>query len=85
LRGRGVNISEDARHWIGLLKYIYACKYKYWAGTIEHAIKNRINKLYKILCLRWQSDEKTWLSHIAWLKQVRNPFLNFFSLGFYDF
>ena len=43
----------------------------YLKGNIDHAIKNRINKLYKILCLRWQSDEKTWLSHIAWLHQVQ--------------
>jgi len=45
--------------------------YQHKKGHIENAIKNRINKLYKILCHRWQSDTKIWLSHIDWLKQAR--------------
>lgn len=45
--------------------------YHHKKSKIENTILNRINKLFKILCHRWQSDVKIWLSHIDWLKRVK--------------
>jgi len=44
--------------------------YAHKKGQIETAIRNRINKLYKILCHRWQADVKVWLSHVDWLTKM---------------
>ena len=38
---------------------------------IEGGIKTRINKLYKILEHRFQSDVNIWLSHIQFLKTIK--------------
>ncbi|XP_023329988.1 U3 small nucleolar RNA-associated protein 6 homolog [Eurytemora carolleeae] len=45
--------------------------YHHKKGHIENGIKTRINKLYKILCHRWQSDTKIWLSYIDWLNKMK--------------
>jgi len=45
--------------------------YRHKKGEIEHSVISRINKLFKILEHRFQSDTKIWLSHIDFLKQVK--------------
>jgi len=45
--------------------------YHHKKAEIEGAIKTRINKLYKILEHRFQSDVNVWLSHINYLKSIK--------------
>jgi len=45
--------------------------YRHKKGEIEHSVISRINKLFKILEHRFQSDSKIWLSHIDFLKRVK--------------
>jgi len=45
--------------------------YKHKKAEIEGGIKTRINKLYKILEHRFQSDINIWLSHIHFLKSIK--------------
>ena len=42
--------------------------YEHKKSEIEGAIRVRINKLFKILEHRFQSDVSVWLSHIHFLK-----------------
>jgi len=44
--------------------------YQHKKAEIEGAIRTRINKLFKILEHRFQSDVSVWLSHIQFLQQV---------------
>jgi len=45
--------------------------YQHKKAEIEGGIKTRINKLYKILEHRFQSDVNIWLSHIQFLKTIK--------------
>jgi len=45
--------------------------YQHKKAEIEGAIRTRINKLYKILEHRFQSDVNIWLSHIQFLKSIK--------------
>jgi len=45
--------------------------YQHKKAEIEGGIKTRINKLYKILEHRFQSDVNIWLSHIQFLKSIK--------------
>ena len=44
--------------------------YKHKQGEIEGSIRTRINKLFKIMEHRNQSDVAIWLSHIQFLRSV---------------
>ena len=44
--------------------------YLHKKDEIDYSIARRVNKLYKILEHRFQSDEKIWMSHVDFLKRM---------------